>query len=63
MKYRIMNKVKKKFQSPQISEVRIDHEISLVLVSSPPDGPYEGMGNKAPEHFNQVEDTDYVFWV
>jgi hypothetical protein len=47
-----MNKTKNPYQSPQITEVRLDNEISLVLVSNPPDGPEEGMNQQTPEYFN-----------
>ena len=43
-----MSKIKSTYQTPQISEVRLDNEISLVLYSLPPLGPEEG---KAPEYF------------
>jgi hypothetical protein len=44
-----MNKIKNTYQTPQIAEVRLDNEISLVLLSNPPLGPEEG---KAPEYFD-----------
>jgi hypothetical protein len=47
-----MNKTRNPYQAPQIAEVRLDSEISLVLVSNPPDGPDEGMNKQAPEYFN-----------
>ena len=47
-----MNKIKSTYQTPQISEVRLDNEISLVLLSIPPLGPDESMNQQAPEFFN-----------
>jgi hypothetical protein len=47
-----MNKTKNPYQSPQITEVRLDNEISLVLVSNPPLGPDETMNQQGPEFFN-----------
>ncbi len=50
-----MNSKKQKYQSPQITEVRLDNEISLILVSNPPDGPEEGgvgKNNEVPHFFN-----------
>ena len=44
-----MKAIKIKYQTPQITEVRLDKEISLVLNSNPPIGPEEG---KAPEYFD-----------
>ena len=49
-----MNKTKQIYQSPQINEVRLDNEISLVL-ASPPIGPDEGMNQQAPDFFNKNE--------
>ena len=51
-----MNKTKQIYETPQIEEVRLDREISLVLVSLPPGGPDEGMNNlQAPDFFNANE--------
>ena len=47
-----MNTIKQNYQTPQISEVRLDNEISLVLYSLPPLGPEEGMNQQVPEYFN-----------
>jgi hypothetical protein len=46
-----MKTTKNPYQSPQIIEVQLDSEISLVLVSNPPDGPDETK-NQAPEYFD-----------
>ena len=48
-----MNTIKQTYQSPQITEVRLDNEISLVLNSDPPVGPEEGMNHQTPEYFNK----------
>ena len=52
-----MNTIKQTYQSPQITEVRLDNEISLVLNSNPPDGPGEGegMNNQIPIFFRNDE--------
>lgn len=47
-----MNTIKQNYQTPQIAEVRLDSEISLVLNSNPPDGPEEGLNQQVPEFFN-----------
>jgi hypothetical protein len=47
-----MNTKKQTYQSPQITEVRLDSEISLVLNSLPPLGPEEGIGQNTPDFFN-----------
>jgi len=49
-----MNKIKSIYQPPQIVEVRLDNEISLVL-NSPPFGPDEVMNQQAPHYFNDNE--------
>ncbi len=49
-----MNITKQIYETPQISEVRLDNEISLVLYS-PPIGPGEEMGYNAPDFFNANE--------
>lgn len=36
-----MNTIKQTYQQPQISEVRLDSEISLTMQSLPPEGPDE----------------------
>ena len=46
-----MNTIKQTYQSPQITEVRLDKEISLVLNSNPPIGPDEGHNQQVPEFF------------
>ena len=50
-----MSKIKSTYQTPQISEVRLDNEISLVLYSLPPLGPEEGMNQQVPHYFNSNE--------
>ena len=50
-----MNKTKQIYETPQINEVRLDNEISLVLASLPPGGPDEGMNQQAPDFFNKNE--------
>ena len=50
-----MNKTKQIYETPQIEEVRLDREISLVLASDPPYGPGEEMGYNAPDFFNANE--------
>jgi hypothetical protein len=42
---------KREYTQPEIMYVKLDNEISLVLVSEPPTGPDEVM-NSAPEYFN-----------
>lgn len=47
-----MNTIKSTYQTPQIAEVRLDNEISLVLLSNPPLGPEESNNQQVPEFFN-----------
>jgi hypothetical protein len=42
---------KRTYIAPQLEEVELDNEISLILESDPPFGPNEVVKN-APEHFN-----------
>jgi hypothetical protein len=49
-----MKTTKNPYQSPQITEVQLDSEISLVLVSNPPLGPYETNNQQVPEFFNNT---------
>jgi len=42
---------KRKYNSPFLKLIILDHEISLVLESEPPKGPSEI--SKAPEYFNK----------
>jgi hypothetical protein len=49
-----MKTIKQSYQSPQITEVRLDSEISLVLNSLPPDGPEETRNLQAPGYFNNT---------
>jgi hypothetical protein len=42
---------KKKYTTPRIEQVKLDNEISLILASAPPLGPFE-LASKAPEYFN-----------
>jgi hypothetical protein len=51
MKTKIENSAKKTYRAPQIEQIKLDNEISLVMESSPPTGPGESLG-KAPEYFN-----------
>jgi hypothetical protein len=50
-----MNKIKRKYQSPQLTLVRLDREISLALNSLPPLGPDETVNNQTPDFFNSCE--------
>lgn len=43
--------MKKIYETPQIELIKLDHEISLALESSPPEGPEEN-AYLAPEYFN-----------
>ena len=47
-----MKALKRTYISPEVVKIRLDHEISLILASAPPDGPGESIG-QAPEYFNQ----------
>ena len=38
--------------TPQIERVKLDNEISLVLVSGDPNDPYGSANSVAPEYFN-----------
>jgi len=40
-KHNYMKTIKQTYQQPQISEVRLDSEISLTMQSLPPEGPDE----------------------
>jgi len=42
---------KREYTTPVIEQIQIDNTISLVLESTPPDGPGEVLG-AAPEYFN-----------
>ena len=42
---------KKKYTTPRIEQVKLDNEISLILQSAPPKGPFEFVSN-SPEYFN-----------
>lgn len=42
---------KRVYSQPEITQVKLDNEISLVLESNPAAGPDEVMNN-VPEHFN-----------
>lgn len=42
---------KREYCSPVIEQIMLDHEISLTLDSTPPEGPGESL-TKAPEYFN-----------
>ena len=44
------DKTKRVYSAPIIEHVKLDNEISLILESDPPIGPFEG--KNAPEHFN-----------
>lgn len=41
MKIQIKNSTKRTYKVPKIEKLKLDNEISLVLESSPPKGPYE----------------------
>jgi hypothetical protein len=43
-----MNKAKLTYETPEIQEVLLDSEISMVLYSEPPGGPGEGSSQQAP---------------
>jgi hypothetical protein len=48
-----MNTIKANYKTPRIEQIVIDHEISLALSSTPPEGPNEILGkNNAPDYFN-----------
>jgi hypothetical protein len=47
-----MNTIKNPYKSPQITQVVLDKEISLVLNSEPPLGPGESYLGKTPDYFN-----------
>ncbi len=49
-----MNKTKQIYETPQIDEVLLDSEISLIL-SSPPAGNDETMDYKSPDVFKANE--------
>jgi len=49
-----MNKTKQIYETPQINQVGLDTEISLVLVS-PPWGPDESKNQNTPDFFNVNE--------
>ena len=40
------------YKSPEIEQIRLDNEISLVLQSSPPEGPAETFLQINPHHNN-----------
>ncbi len=44
--------MKRIYRKPQILKITLDHEISLILSSAPPEGPGEDIG-QAPAYFNQ----------
>ena len=45
--------MKKIYETPQIELIKLDHESSLALESSPPEGPGEGEdAYLIPEYFN-----------
>ena len=44
------DKPKRAYTAPMIEHVKLDNEISLILESSPPTGPFEV--KNAPEYFN-----------
>jgi hypothetical protein len=43
---------KQNYRSPEIKRIRLDKEISLILLSDAPEGPGEGAMNQSPEYFN-----------
>ena len=51
MKTQMENNQKRAYFAPQIKQIKLDNEISLVLESEPPLGPGESL-LKAPEYFN-----------
>jgi hypothetical protein len=38
--------------NPEISEIKLDNEISLALASTPPSGPNETLNRNAPQYFD-----------
>ena len=52
MKTQIKNTAKRIYILPQIEQIKLDNEISLVLESDPPAGPGESNNLNAPEYFN-----------
>lgn len=47
----VIHNIKRAYSPPQIEKIDLDYEISLVLQSSPPLGPYESV-IQSPEYFN-----------
>jgi hypothetical protein len=45
------NENKKIYFQPQIEHINLDNEISLILESTPPEGPNESL-NSIPDYFN-----------
>lgn len=43
---------KQLYCTPQIERVKLDNEISLVLVSGDPEDPYGSANSAAPDYFN-----------
>jgi len=52
------DKSKRVYTAPVIEHVKLDNEISLILESDPPIGPFEG--KNAPEYFNNDPFKTYV---
>ena len=52
---------KREYKMPQIIEIKLDNEISLVLDSTPTPGPGEGsVGSLAPEFMNSDPFKTYM---
>ena len=51
MKRIIATTEKHRYIPPMMEKITLDNEISLVLESTPPEGPGEGTGALAPEYF------------
>lgn len=54
-----MKTTKQTYRCPQIEQVKLDNEISLVLYSAPPEGPEEGH-NLVPEYFKNSPEKDLM---
>ena len=51
---------KQLYSTPQIERVKLDNEISLVLVSGDPEDPYASDNSSAPEYFNSHPMKDNI---
>lgn len=44
---------KKRYSTPNLEQIVLDNEISLVLESSPPSGPFETNRLSTPQYFSE----------